>query len=67
MSRLKTYRVRFSVRDCYTIDVVAVSADAAIAEAHDRYERFGESSEHGIDFDISDGGTMDWDAEEVVS
>lgn len=63
----KTYAVHFSARDCYVIDIKARSAHEAIAKAQDRYDRFGGNPEYGFAFDIIDGGTSDWNAEEVVS
>ena len=67
MNPWKPYSVRFCVRDCYTIDVKARSADEALRKAGELYERHGESAAHGFRFDISDGGTEGWDAEEVTS
>ncbi|HRJ79946.1 MAG TPA: hypothetical protein PLF37_15715 [Planctomycetota bacterium] len=63
----KTYRVNFSVRDCYTIDVKARSEAEAEHKAHAIYEAHGESVAHGIHFDISDGGAEGREAAEVVS
>lgn len=66
-SSWKTYRVRFSVRDCYLIEVKARSSGEAERKAADLYETHGESSLHGFQFDISDGGTEGWEAEEMPS
>ncbi len=66
-SSWKTFRVRFSVRDCYIIDVKARSPAEAERKASDLYEAHGESELHGFQFDISDGGTEGWEAEEVAS
>ena len=62
----KTYCVRFCVRDCYTVEVRARSSSEAERKASALYEAHGESSAHGIHFDISDGGTEGWEAEEVL-
>lgn len=66
-SAWKTYCVRFCVRDCYTIEVKARSTDEAERKAAALYEAHGESPLHGFTFDINDGGTEGWVAEEVVS
>lgn len=60
----KRYRVSFTVRDCYTIDLAATSAEAAIARAQDIYEADGEEP---FVFDLTNGGTDDWRAAEVPS
>lgn len=60
---LKTYRVSFTVHDCYFIDLKAKSEDDAILKAEDLYEREGEKA---FEFDISDGGTDDWDAKVIA-
>lgn len=60
----KTYRVRFSVREFYLIDLKARSADEALVKAEDLYYRNGEAP---FSIDISEGGTDDWDAKEVLS
>ncbi len=61
---LKTYLVRFCVRDCYSIELKARDADAALEKAEALYEQAGEDA---FQFDLSDGGTDDWDVEEVAS
>jgi hypothetical protein len=65
-SAWRTYRVRFCVRDCYIIDVKARSGAEAERKAQSLYEAHGESTLHGFHFDISDGGTEGWEAEEVA-
>ena len=65
MSKRKPYLVRFSVRDCYTIEVQARDEYAAVMKAQDLYERYGEDTARGFIFDFSCGGTDDWDAEEL--
>lgn len=60
---LKTYRVRFCVRDFYAIELKARDADEAEQIAHDLYDHFGEER---FELDLSDGGTEDWDVEEVL-
>jgi hypothetical protein len=64
MSRLKTFRVRFCVRDFYIIELKARDAEDAEEQAMDLYNRHGEEP---FEFDISDGGTDGWDVEEVLS
>lgn len=59
----KSYRVSFSVRDCYVIDVKARSEDEASEKVHDLYDRYGEDPKYGFIFDLSDGGTDGWYAE----
>ena len=60
MSEMHHYRVRFAVRDYYVIDVVSKTANDAKQIAKDLYYRHGEDPTHGILFDLSDGGTEDW-------
>ena len=60
MNAWKTYRVRFSVRDCYWADVKARSEEEAERRVQELYELKGEEA---VFFDISDGGTDDWQAE----
>ena len=60
MNAWKTYRVRFSVRDCYWADVKARSEEEAERRVQALYEREGEEA---VVFDISDGGTEGWQAE----
>lgn len=55
--------MRFSVRDFYTVEVKARSEDEALARAQELYDRYGECSEKGFAFDLSEGGTDDWEAE----
>ena len=64
MSKLMTFRVSFCVLDCYTIDLRARDPDSAIEKAQRLYERRGEEP---FTFDLSQGGTDNWDTEEVVS
>lgn len=64
MSRLRTFRVRFCVRDFYVIELEARDAPGALAKAQDLYKRLGEEP---FEFDISEGGADEWDAEEVAS
>ena len=64
MSTEKAYLVRFCVRDCYRIVLVAADADDALDKAQLLYE---EECEAAFEFDFDDGGTCDWDAEEVRS
>lgn len=58
----KRYVVSFCVRDCYRITLEATSADAAIAKAEDLYDTEHEAA---FAFDLDNGGTCDWHAEEV--
>lgn len=60
MNPWKTYRVRFSVRDCYWANVKARSEEEAERRVQELYELKGEEA---VFFDISDGGTDDWQAE----
>ena len=67
MSRLapiKTFRVSFFARDYYTIDLKARDKSSAVAKAMDLHRRHGEEP---FEFDISQGGTGQWEAEEVAS
>jgi hypothetical protein len=59
---LNAYRVTFCVLDYYTIELKARDANSAIEKAQGLYERHGEEP---FTFDISQGGTDNWDAEEV--
>ena len=59
----KTYRVSFCVRDYYTADIKARSKAEAIAKAEDLYAR---EHEDAFAFDISRGGTDEWEAEVVA-
>ena len=63
MSRLKTFRVRFCVRDFYTVELEARDAQHAEEKAQDLYDRFGEEC---FELDLTDGGTDQWDVEEVL-
>ena len=60
----KTYRVGFCVLDHYSIELKAHDALVAIEKAQDLYERHGETP---FTFDLSQGGTDNWEAEEVAS
>ena len=62
MSNGKTYLVTFCVRDCYRINLVASSKKAALEQAQQFYDEDG-SEPFGFDYD--DGGTCDWNAEQV--
>jgi hypothetical protein len=64
MSRFKTFRVSFCVLDCYSIEIKARDDEHAIERAQDLYERDGEEP---FTFDLSQGGTDNWEAEEVTS
>lgn len=55
----KTYRVSFCVRDYYTADIKARSEHEANARAEELYSR---EYEDAFEFDISRGGTDDWEA-----
>lgn len=59
----KTYRVGFCVRDYYTIDLKARNEWEALARADVLYSREGEGP---FEFDISRGGTDEWEAEVVA-
>lgn len=61
-SAWKTYRASFCVRDYYEVELKARSSDEAETRASDLYERFGEAR---FNFDLSRGGTDDWEAEEI--
>lgn len=63
-SPLKTYLVRFCVRDYYIGEVQARSELEAIARAEDLYSR---EHEDAFEFDISRGGTDEWEAEAIVT
>jgi len=59
----KTYRVSFCVRDYYLVDLKARNEWEAIARAEDLYYR---EYEEAFEFDISRGGTDEWEAELVA-
>lgn len=59
----KTYRVSFCVRDYYSVELKARSEWEAIARAEDLYTREGEGP---FEFDISRGGTDEWEAEAIA-
>jgi hypothetical protein len=61
----KHYAVRFAERQCYYIDVQARSPLEAIAKVQDLYDRHGGNPEVGFVFDLSDGGTDEWEAQEL--
>lgn len=65
MSAWRTWCVRFSVRDFYTVAVKARSEEEALARAEDLYDRYGECPEKGFALDLSEGGTDNWEAEQV--
>ncbi len=58
----KAYRVSFCVRDYYTAEIKARSELEAIAKAEDLYAR---EHEDAFAFDISRGGTDEWEAESL--
>lgn len=60
----KTFRIRFSVCDFYSVELKARSEDEALAKAEDLYSNEGEAL---FTMDLSEGGTDDWDAEVVLS
>lgn len=62
MTPAKTYLVRFCVRDCYRITLCADSEEDAINKAQNLYD---DQHEEAFEFDFENGGTDDWDAEEV--
>jgi hypothetical protein len=57
-----TYIVRFCVHDHYSITLTAPSEDDAIEKAQ---EIFDDDGEQAFEFDITQGGSCDWHAEEV--
>lgn len=59
----KTYRVSFCSHDYYAIEIKARSEDEAVARAEDLFDRSGEQP---FTFDLSRGGTDEWDAEVVA-
>jgi len=59
----KTYRVSFCVRDYYSVDLKARNEWEAIARAEDLYSR---EYEEAFEFDISRGGTDEWEAEVIA-
>jgi hypothetical protein len=63
MSHLKTYHVSFCVLDYYSIEIKACDEIHAVQRAQDVYERLGEEL---FTFDLSQGGTDHWEAEEVL-
>lgn len=62
MSNSKTYVVSFCVRDYYRITLTASSEDEALAKAETLYD---EEHEDAFEFDLTAGGTDDWQVEEV--
>jgi hypothetical protein len=67
MGKTKTFLVRFTETNAYTIKVQAEDADDAVQIAQDKYESKGPKAAEGFEFDDSHGGTDGWDAEEVRS
>lgn len=61
---LKTFHVSFCALDYYIIELRARDEDTAIEKAEDLYTRQGEKP---FTFDLSQGGTDHWEAEEVAS
>jgi hypothetical protein len=64
MSRLKTFHVSFCVQDYYSIEIKARDEIHAVQKAQGMYARRGEEP---FAFDLSQGGTDHWEAEEVLS
>ena len=64
MSAAIPYRVTFCVRDYYSAEIIAASADEALAIAEDLYAEDGEAP---FTFDLDRGGTGEWAAEAVAS
>ncbi len=64
MSRRKKFRVSYCVHDYYSIELKAHDEDDALEMAQGLYDRLGEEP---FTFDLSQGGTDCWEAEEVVS
>jgi hypothetical protein len=62
-SPCKTYRVRFCVHDYYVGEIKARDELDAISRAQDLYCR---EHEDAFEFDISRGGTDEWEAEGVA-
>lgn len=60
----KIYRVSFCVHDYYTIVLTAESEDDALTKAEALYD---DEHEDDFTFDLSRGGTDEWEAEEVRS
>jgi len=58
----KTFCVHMDVRDHYIVEVKARSAAEACRKGETLYQRFGEQA---FIFDISEGGTENWEAEEI--
>ena len=55
MSRRKTYRVRFSETNFYTIDLKAMDEEDAIERATERYIERAYNAPRGFTLDISEG------------
>ena len=64
MTSRKTYLVTFCVRDCYRVTLTAASEEEALDRAQDLYDT---ECEKAFEFDFDNGGTCDWEAEEVRS
>jgi len=60
----KIYRVSFCVHDYYSIELRAHSEDDALTKAEALYD---DEHEEAFTFDLSRGGTDEWEAEEVRS
>ena len=61
-SKQKTYLVSFCVRDYYRIQITAKSEDDALDQAQTLYD---DEHEAAFEFDFDNGGTCDWQADEV--
>ena len=61
---LKTFRVSFCALDYYIIELRARDGDSAIEKAEDLYNRHGKKP---FTFDLLQGGTDHWVAQEVAS
>lgn len=63
-SPARTFLVTFCVRDYYRVTLTAADEGDAISKAESLYD-----SEHeaAFEFDLDQGGTCDWQAEEVTS
>lgn len=61
---VRTFLVTFCVRDCYRIRLDAEDESDAILKAENLYDTEHEAA---FEFDLDNGGTCDWHAEEVAS
>lgn len=64
MTPVRTFLVTFCVRDCYRIRLQAEDEGDAVCKAESLYD---DEHEAAFEFDLDNGGTCDWDAEEVSS